>query len=107
MKKHKLSLECDLKREEMFLEFKQDKAKKNRQQELEIAKICTNAMMHQVRYPAPSSGINSYLQTPPQALTPCRMFGNSSPPASYGYGEETQNYVHKQHPNTLYRPGLQ
>ena len=72
----------------MFLKFKQDEAKKSREGELEMAKIYANTMMHQVRYPAPSSGSNSYLQTPPQALTPSPMFGNSNPLASYGYGRE-------------------
>ena len=38
MKKHKLSLESDLKHGEIFLKFKQDEAKKNREHELEMAK---------------------------------------------------------------------
>ena len=38
MKKHKLSLESDLKHGEIFLKFKQDGAKKNREHELEMAK---------------------------------------------------------------------
>ena len=70
MKKHKLPLESDIKREEMFLKFKQDEVKKNREHKLEMAKIYANAMIHQVSYPVPSSDNNSYLQTPPQALTP-------------------------------------
>ena len=48
MKKHKLPLESDIKREEMFLKFKQDEVKKNREHKLEMAKIYANAMMHQV-----------------------------------------------------------
>ena len=61
--------------------------------------------MHQVRYPTLSSGSNSYRKTLP-APVPSPMFGNSSPSANYGYSGETRNYVHKQYPNTLYRPVL-
>lgn len=108
MKKYRIeSLESDLKPEAMLLKFKQDEANKNRERALEIAKIYANAVMHQVRYLAPGSGSNSYLQTPSQAPAPSHMFGNSSPLASYGYGVETQSYVHKQYRNTLYRQGLQ
>ena len=39
MKKHELSLEFDSKLEEMFLKFKYDEIKKNRQHELKTAKI--------------------------------------------------------------------
>ena len=107
MKKYKLSLESDLKPQDMLLKFKQDEANKNRERALEIAKIYANVVMHQVRYLAPGSGSNNYLQTPPQAPAPSHMLGNSNPLASYGYGVETQSSVHKQYRNTLYRQGLQ
>ena len=110
MKKHKLSLESDLKSGDISEIHKKMKQKENCVYGLEMVNIYGNAMMYQVRYPAPSSCSNSYLQTPPQTPAPSPTFGNSSPPpfppASYGSGGERQSYVHKQYPNTLYRPGL-
>ena len=39
MKKHRLSLESDLKHGEIFLKFKQDGTERNREHELQMAKI--------------------------------------------------------------------
>ena len=44
MKKHRLSMEADLKRDAMFLEFKKEETEKDREHELRIAQIYGNAM---------------------------------------------------------------
>ena len=46
MKKHKLRLESDLKREQMYLKFKEEELQKNREDELELA---ARAREHEVR----------------------------------------------------------
>ena len=110
MKKHKLSLESDLQRDEMFLKFKQDKVKKTVRTNLKWQKFtqmqwCIKFdVLHQVRAVIVISKLPHKLLRHPLCLeipTP----PPATPPASYGYGRETQNYVHKQYPNTLYRPG--
>ena len=46
MKKHKLKLESDLKREQMYLKFKQEELQRNRQHE---EKVVARAREHEIR----------------------------------------------------------
>ena len=46
MKKHKLKLESDLKREQMYLKFKQEGLQRNRQHE---EKVVARAREHEIR----------------------------------------------------------
>ena len=44
MKRHRLTMEADLKRDEMFLKYKQEEAEKNREHEYRMAQLFANAI---------------------------------------------------------------
>ena len=100
MKKHELSLESDLKLEEMFLKFKYDEIKKKT--------VNTNLKQQKLRRcddTSRSISCTKCSKLTHKLLHHSLNFGNSSPAASYGCDEETQNCIHKQYLNTLYPPG--
>ena len=69
MKKHRMTIEADLKRDEMFLQYKREEAERNREHEIKLAEIYARAMarpepsvhnqwvapVNAVRYPATPS----------------------------------------------------
>ena len=86
----------------MFFKFKQDKAQKNREYEMERAKVYANTMMQQGRYLASRPSSNAYLQTPMQNPTTSSLFKNSTPPQSYRYeSKETQSLLQEQFPGHI------
>ena len=45
MKKHRMTIEADLKRDEMFLQYKREEAERNREHEIKLAEIYARAMV--------------------------------------------------------------
>ena len=81
----------DLKREEMLPKFKKRWRQKNHEHELEMAKIYDNAIVHQVRYLAPSQAIIVISKLAHKLLLHPLSLEILASSASYGCGGETQN----------------
>ena len=50
-RKQRLTIEADLKRDKMLIDFKRDDSQKNREHDIQMAQIFANAMMHSYRPP--------------------------------------------------------
>ena len=50
-KNQRLTIEADLKRDKMLIDFKRDEAQKNREHDIQMAQLFANAMMHSHRPP--------------------------------------------------------
>ena len=51
VKNQRLTIEADLKRDKMLIDFKRDEAQKNREHDIQMAQLFANAMMHSHRPP--------------------------------------------------------
>ena len=70
LKKHRESIENDLKRDKMLLDFKREEAEKNREHELKMAQIFANALINRNAPPTPSFASPAALTPTPAYVTP-------------------------------------
>ena len=79
-KNQRLTIEADLKRDKMLIDFKRDEAQKNRAHDIQMAQLFTNTMMHSYRPPLLSNW-SEYPNAKFQASSGVQFSQHAVPPA--------------------------